>query len=359
MGRIVIHVDMDHFFTAIEERERPEIRGKPVVVGANPEKGRGVVSTCNYEARKFGIKSGMPISRAYRLCPNAVFLPVNYDLYKKVSERIMSILGRYADALERWGLDEAFLDVTSKVGGYKDAESLAREIKRVIFEKEGLTCSIGIGPNKLVAKIASSIKKPDGLTVVEEGHVRKFLAPLPVRKLIGVGRKTERKLKAMGIETIGDLASCDPSKLIDTLGATGTRLYLVAQGIDDSEVVEREERKSIGRELTFDEDMDDPDFVKNILDILSECVHKEVVERNLSFKTVTVKIRYENFETHFYSKTLPFRTGQLEHLKNVAGELLMNNIGNLNDLRVRLVGVRVSNLISMRGQRKLELELGE
>ncbi len=357
MGRIVIHVDMDHFFTAIEEREMPEIRGKPIVVGADPEKGRGVVSTCNYEARKFGIKSGMPISRAYRLCPDAVFLPVNYNLYKKVSREIMEILRKYADKLERWGLDEAFLDVSSRVRDYKEAESLAKEIKKEIFEKEKLTCSIGIGPNKLVAKIASDFRKPDGLTVVEENNAKAFLAPLPVRKLIGVGRKTERKLKEMGIETVGDLASYDPSKLVDALGVMGTKLYLMAQGIDESEVIEREDRKSIGRELTFDEDTDDLGFVKGILDMLSECVYENILKKDLSFKTVTLKIRYENFETHVYSKTLPFRTRQLEHLKKIAKELLVNNLKDLEDLKIRLVGVRVSNLVPMKGQRKLELDI--
>ncbi len=354
MGRIIIHVDMDHFFTAIEERERPEIKGKPVVVGADPKKGRGVVSTCNYEARKFGIKSGMPILRAYKLCPDAVFLPVNYELYKKVSGEIMEILQKYADKLERWGLDEAFLDVSSRVGNYKGAESLAKEVKKEIFEKEKLTCSIGIGPNKLVAKIASSLKKPDGLTVVKENEAKAFLAPLSVRRLIGVGRKTEIKLKEMGIKTIGDLASYDPSKLADIFGVMGVKLYLMAQGIDESEVREREDRKSIGRELTFDEDTNDLDFVIRILDILSECVHKDILKKDLSFKTVTLKIRYENFETHVYSKTLPFRTRQLEHLKKTAKELLVNH---LRDLKIRLVGVRVSNLVLMRGQRKLELDV--
>ncbi|RLI79890.1 DNA polymerase IV [Archaeoglobales archaeon] len=354
MGKIILHVDMDHFFTAIEERENPELRGKPVVVGADPKKGRGVVSTCNYEARKFGIKSGMPISRAYKLCPDAVFLPVNYELYKKVSKNIMEILRKYADKLERWGLDEAFLDVSSRVKDYEEAKSLAKEIKREIFKREKLTCSIGIGPNKLVAKIASDFNKPDGLTVVRENEARDFLAPLSVRKLIGVGRKTEKKLREMGIKTVGDLASYDPSKLADVFGVMGSKLYLMAQGIDGSEVREREDRKSMGRELTFDEDTDDLDFVVGVLDMLSECVHKDILKRDFSFKTVTLKIRYENFETHVYSKTLPFRTRQLEHLKKIARELLVNN---LKGLKIRLIGVRVSNLIPMKGQKKLEVDI--
>lgn len=214
-NKIIMHVDMDAFFAAVEEGGHPEFKGMPIIVGADPKegRGRGVVSSASYEARKFGVKSGMPISRAWKLCPEAVYLPVNYGLYAKVSSEIMGILRKYAGKFERWGIDEAFLDVTSKVRDYEEAEALARKIKNEIFEKEGLTCSIGIGPNKLVAKMASDFQKPDGSTVVKEEAVEKFLAPLPVRKLLWVGRKTEQKLKKIGIKTIGDLANYDPTVL--------------------------------------------------------------------------------------------------------------------------------------------------
>ncbi|MDI6691656.1 MAG: DNA polymerase IV, partial [Candidatus Bathyarchaeota archaeon] len=322
--RIIFHVDMDHFFTAVEEREHPEYKGKPVIVGADPKagKGRGVVSTCDYEARKFGVRSGMPISKAWKLCPQAVYLPVNYELYTKVSERIMGLLRKYADKFEQWGIDEAFLDVTSKVKDYAEAEALARRIKREIYEREGLTCSVGIGPNKLVAKIASDYKKPDGLTVVREEEAENFLAPLPVRKLLWVGRKTEQKLKAMGIKTIVDLAHYDPTALAEVFGAMGTQMYLMAHGIDKSEVEERGEIKSISRETTFEEDTSNFEFVLKTLDELSEEVHKDVLNQNLYFKTVTVKVRYENFETHTHSKTLPLITNSLEELKKTSKELL-------------------------------------
>ncbi|RJS80739.1 DNA polymerase IV, partial [Candidatus Bathyarchaeota archaeon] len=302
--RIIFHVDMDHFFTAIEERKHPEFKGKPVIVGADPKggKGRGVVSTCNYEARKFGVRSGMPISRAWKLCPEAVYLPVNYELYTKVSSKIMAILRKYADKFEQWGIDEAFLDVSSKVKDYAEAERLARQIKLEIYEREGLTCSIGIGPNKLVAKIASDFQKPDGLTVVKAEDVEKFLSPLPVRKLLWVGRKTEQKLRAMGIRTIGDLARFDPTVLAEAFGVMGTQLYLMAHGIDRSEVEERGEIKSISRERTFEEDTNDFELVLETLEKLAEEVHGDVLEQNLYFKTVTVKVRYENFETHTHSR---------------------------------------------------------
>jgi len=351
--RIIFHVDMDHFFTAVEEREHPEYKGKPVIVGADPKggKGRGVVSTCNYKARKLGVRSGMPISKAWKLCPEAVYLPVNYELYTKVSEEIMNILQKYADKFERWGIDEAFLDVTLKVKDHAEAEALARQIKREIYEKEKLTCSIGIGPNKIVAKIASDFQKPEGLTVVREEEAEKFLASLPVRKLLWVGRKTEQKLNAIGIKTIGDLARCDPTKLVEMLGVMGTQMYLMAHGIDRSEVEERGEIKSISRETTFEEDMSDFEFILNNLDGLSGDVHKDVLRQNLYFKTVTVKVRYENFETHIHSKTLPFMTNRMEDLKKTAKELLHTYLRP--DRKIRLIGLRVSSFISAEKQKTL------
>ncbi len=306
--RIIFHLDMDHFYTAVEERERPEIRGKPVIVGADPKggKGRGVVSTSNYEARKVGVRSGMPISQAWRLCPEAVYLPPNFPLYIKVSGEIMDIARKFADKFEQWGIDEAFLDVTSKVKDYAEAEDLARKIKQEIKEKQNLTCSIGVGPNKLVAKIASDFQKPDGLTIVREEEVEKFLAPLPVRKLLWVGRKTEAKLKALGVNTIGDLARYDPSALTSMFGVMGLQMHLMAKGIDRSEVEERSGVKSVSHETTFEEDTADSAVILQALDALCVEVQKETENQHLLFKTVTLKIRYENFETHTKSKTLAF-----------------------------------------------------
>ncbi len=351
--RIIFHVDMDHFFTAIEEREHPEYKGKPVIVGANPKegKGRGVVSTCNYEARKFGVRSSMPISKAWKLCAEAIYLPVNYELYINVSSKIMDILRKYADKFEQWGIDEAFLDVTSKVKDYPEAEALARQIKKEIYEKERLTCSIGIGPNKLVAKIASDFKKPDGLTIVKENEAQRFLAPLPVRKLLWVGRKTEQKLKTLGIKTIGDLAHYDPTVLTDTFGVMGTQIYLMANGIDESEVEERSEIKSISRERTFEEDTSDFNFIMNALDMLSEEVCNDALQQNLYFKTITVKVRYDNFETHIHSKTLPLITNRLRDLKKTARELIQNYL--TSNRKIRLVGLRVSNFASTEKQKTL------
>ncbi len=351
--RIIFHLDMDHFYTAVEERERPELKGKPVIVGADPKegKGRGVVSTSNYEARKVGVRSGMPISRAWKLCPEAVYLPPNFPLYVRVSNEIMGIAREYADKFEQWGIDEAFLDVTSRARDYAEAESLAKTIKREIYEKEKLTCSIGVGPNKLVAKIASDIQKPDGLTVVKEEDVEKFLAPLPVRKLLWVGKKTEAKLKIMGVSTIGDLARVDPTTLTDMFGVAGMQMYLMAHGIDRSEVEQRTEVKSISHETTFEEDVADPEIVLAALDELSDAVAKEAADQSYFFKTVSIKVRYENFETHLRSKTLPFMTNRPQDLKKTARELLQVYLRK--DRKVRLIGVRVSSLVS--GQKQTTL----
>ena len=351
--RVIFHVDMDQFFAAVEERGHLEYKGKPVVVGADPKKGkgRGVVSTCNYEARKFGIHSAMPISRAWKRCPEAIYLPVNFKLYTKASSRIMIILRKYADKFEQWGLDEAFLDVSSKVRNFREARKLAEKIKQEIEGREGLTCSIGVGPNKLVAKIASDFEKPNGLTVVEENEVENFLAPLPVRKLLWVGKKTEQKLNAIGIRTIGDLAAYDVSMLTERLGSMSIQYHLLAHGIDESEVAERGEVKSVSRETTFEVDTSDYNLVLETLDKISKEVHKDIMKLKMLFKTVTIKIRFENFETHTHGKTLSFFTNRLQDLQKTARELAQTYLRQ--DRKIRLIGVRASTLVSRKEQKTL------
>jgi DNA polymerase IV (DinB-like DNA polymerase) len=351
--KIIFHLDMDHFYAAVEEKFRPELKGKPVIVGADPKegKGRGVVSTSNYEARKFGVRSGMPISRAWKLCPKGVYLPVNMELYVRISSEIMNTARKYAEKFEQWGIDEAFLDVTSRVRGYAEAEALARQIKKEIFQREGLTCSIGISHNKLVAKIASDMQKPDGLTIVNEEDTEKFLAPLPVRKLLWVGRKTEQVLDGMGIKTIGDLAHYDPVVITEAFGVMGTQFHLMAHGVDRSEVEERGKIKSIGRDVTFQEDTDNFEFVLKALGELAEDVHREVSGQRFCFKTVTIRIRYENFETHTHGRTLPFLTDRLLDLRKTARELMQPYFKP--ERKIRLVGVRVSGIVSGFEQKKL------
>lgn len=344
---------MDHFYTAVEERERSELHGKPVIVGANPKdgKGRGVVQTANYEARKFGVRSGMPISKAWKLCPLGVFLPPNFELYIRVSNEIMNILRIHADKFEQWGIDEAFLDVSSKADNFDKAEELARHLKTEIHAEEKLTCSIGVGPNKLIAKMASEAQKPNGLTVVKPDDMQRFLEPLPVRKLLWVGKKTEQKLAGLGVKTIGELARFDPSVLTDMFGVVGVQLYLMAHGTDDGEVKERNEVKSIGRETTFETDTTDIEEINEALDQLAEQVITDVLDQKVYFKTVTVKVRYENFETHTHSKSLARMTNSPKDFKKAARELLGDYLRP--DTKIRLIGVRASNFTSAEKQQVL------
>lgn len=353
--RTILHVDMDSFFSAVEVRERPELKGLPVVVGADPKegRGRGVVSTCSYEAREYGIRSGMPISRAYKLCPHAVFLPVNMALYRKVSARIARILRRYADRFQQVSIDEAFLDVSERVKGYGSVRELALSIKEEIKRREGLTCSIGVGPNKFVAKVASGLEKPDGLTIVEPDRVREFLAPLPVRKIPGVGRKTEMALRRMGIRTIGQLERCDAQVLVARFGKWGYRLSLLARGIDESEVEEARERKSVSREHTFEEDTDDPAVIDRTIRRMARELHRFLTSEGYLYRTVSVKVRFEDFETHTRSETLPSLTSDLAPIEEVPRGLLRGLLKG--GRRVRLVGVRLSSLVRLgKGQRSME-----
>lgn len=342
--RVILHVDLDAFFPSVEVREHPELKGRPVIVGADPKggKGRGVVSSASYEARKFGIRSAMPISRAWKLCPDGVYLRPHFDLYIPASNNIMRILRNHADRFEQGGIDEAYLDISNQVKDFDEAAKFAGSLMEEVLEKEKLTCSIGVGPNKMVAKIASDYRKPYGLTVVREEEVRGFLFPLDVRRIPGVGPKTERALKEMGIKTISDLASAKPETLTGQFGVWGTRLHQLANGIDDREVIEEYETKSIGRDTTFERDLDDEEQILRVLDELAEEVHADVIENEFRFKTITVRIRYQHFDTHTRSKSLLFYTNDLDILKNNSRRLIHPFLRGRR--KVRLVGVRVSGL---------------
>jgi DNA polymerase IV (DinB-like DNA polymerase) len=343
--RAILHVDLDAFFPSVEEREHPELKGKPLVVGADPKegKGRGVVSSASYEARKFGVRSAMPISRAWKLCPHCIYLRPHFDLYIKASSNIMRILKNNADKFEQGGIDEAYLDISSRVRDFDDAGEYARRLMEEVREREKLTCSIGVAPNKLVAKIASDYRKPYGLTVVREEDLRRFLSPMPARKIPGVGPKTESRLKELKIETIGDLAAADPEMLARLFGVWGARLHEYASGIDRSEVVEEYQIKSIGREVTFEEDTDDEDAILSALDELAEEVYRELIDNAFQFKTVTIKVRYEHFDTRTRAKSLLFPTDDPDILKNTAKRLMSSHLrGNK---KIRLIGLRASNLV--------------
>ena len=331
---------MDAFFAAVEEKRHPELAGKPIVIGGDgdPMK-RGVVSTASYEARKYGIHSAMPLRRAYQLCPQAIFLPVDYDEYVKVSGKIKAILRSFTPLIEDVGIDEAFLDITDID---MESEEIVKRIKESIMEETNLTCSIGIGPNKLLAKIASDMKKPDGLTIISPQDIKIMIWPLPVRKLWGVGPKTEKRLQDAGIMTIGDLASIPLEKLIEDFGQSyGGYLYQASRGIDESPLITHWEPKSISRETTFQSDTDNWNIISKNLAELTRDVVDSMKESGYQGKTVTIKIRFSNFETHTRAKTLNDFTDSLDIMRKAAFEIF----GRIElKKKVRLIGVRVSNL---------------
>lgn len=356
MSRTILHADMDAFYAAVEAREKPEIADRPIVVGADPRdgRGRGVVAACNYEARKYGIHSAMPISEAYRRCPQAAFLQPRMRLYVDVSEQIMQIFESYTQLIEKLSIDEAFLDVTASTRLFGDGLAIARTIKRQVWELERLTVSVGVAPNKFLAKLASDLDKPDGLVVVEPGTEKEFLHPLPVERLWGVGEKTARRLHALGMQTIGDIAATDLELLDRHLGhAHAAHLNQLANGLDDRPVEPGRERKQIGRETTFMTDTDDRDFVRRTLLALTEQVAAGLRRRNLAARTVTVKLRLAPFETHTKRKTVDAQLFTTEAIYPIATELLA--AADPGDRPIRLIGVSVSGLHDQPPERQLGL----
>ncbi len=341
--RVIFHMDIDSFYPSVEIRENPTLKRKVVIVGADPKdgKGRGVVVSSSYEARKLGIRSGIPISRAYRLSPDAVYLRPNFALYSNVSKSIMKLLRSFADRFEQVSIDEAFLDVTEKVGGsYERARDYAITIKTELETKEKLTCSIGVAPNKSSAKIASDFQKPDGLTVVTPDQLKRFLAPLPSRAISGIGNKTEEFLESIGVKTIGDLQKIPGKDLVKYFGKTGVWLWGVANGLEQIEVKEKPMR-SLGAEHTFEKDIEDKAELFSKLEELVDRLHKRVVSASVNFLVVGIRIRFTHFQTFSREHTLPTFTTDKEVILSEAKNLL-REFEKKKD-KVRLVGVYVSD----------------
>ena len=341
MARAILHVDMDAFYAAVEQRDRPELRGKPVIVGADPKggKGRGVVSTASYEARRFGVGSAMPISQAYRLCPQGVYVPVDMAKYAAVSDEIMEEMRRYTDLVEPLSIDEAFLDVSGSARAFGDGPTVARELKRRIQERTRLTASVGVAACKLVAKIASDLRKPDGLVIVPPGEEAALLAPLPIRRLWGVGPKMEEQLAKLGILTIGQLAAIDPGKLQRRLGTHGQDLLLLARGIDERPVISYGDAKSVGHEHTYDQDTADVERLRRTLLDLADSVARRLRKAGLRGRTITLKYRDETFHTVTRDVTLKQPTDSGDVLFQNAWKLFQSVHGRL---KVRLIGVSAS-----------------
>jgi DNA polymerase IV len=336
----ILHVDLDAFFAAVEQRDRPELRGKPVVVGGGGPNDRGVVSAASYEARRFGVHSAMPLRQASRLCPTAVFLPVDGVKYQGVSREVMSILRRFTPLLEPISIDEAFLDVTGSRALFGDGEAIARRIKATVASEVGLTASVGVATTKLVAKVASDLRKPDGLVLVPPGEEAAFLAPLPISRLWGVGQQTAAALREYGVATIGDLAALPPDLLVRRFGKHGAALVERARGVDPDPVGDLDAAKSIGHEHTFDVDTSDREVIERTLLGMAEGVSGRLRASGVKAATVTVKIRDSGFHTITRQRTLPEPTDLTEPIWRVAVELARPEV---RGLRIRLLGVTASN----------------
>lgn len=342
MERVILHVDMDAFFAAVEQRDHPEYRGKPVIVGADPKegKGRGVVSTCSYEARAFGVHSALPISQAWKLCPQGIYVHPNGKLYSQVSKEIFEVFYEFTDAVEPLSIDEAFLDVTGSQKLFGSGPEIAARIKQRILEKERITASVGLAPNKYLAKIASDLEKPDGLVVVHKDKIREFLHPLDISRLWGAGVRTQESLHKLGINTIGDLAAFPREVLDEKFGKMGSHFYNLAHGIDDRAVHASEGVKSVSNEHTFGQDVHTEGQLKQTLLRLSEKVGYRLRQKDLKGKTVHLKLRYSNFSTITRNKTLAEFTDSTQKIFETVSLLFEKNYQSSR--AVRLLGVGIS-----------------
>ena len=347
---------MDAFYTSVEQRDHPEHRGKPVIVGADPQggRGRGVVAAASYEARTFGVHSALPISRAYRLCPQGVYLRGNMKHYASVSRRIMDVLESYTDLVEPISIDEAFMDV-SVICVPEKGRALAEEVRENVFRQERLKASIGVAPNKFLAKIASDLEKPDGLVVVPVGGELAFLEHLPVERLWGVGPKTAERLHEMGYRKISDLWKVDPGGL--PMGKHGDHILKLSRGIDARKVVPHHEAKSIGHETTFLEDTDDPEVVRNTLLKLAEAVAHRLRKHGVRGKTVTLKFRDADFVTETRARTLREPTEDAKEIFDVVLAQMERVRGK--GKKIRLLGISLSKLEKPGAPRQLSLFGGE
>ena len=339
--RKIIHVDMDAFYAAVEQRDNPQLRGKPVIVGGDPGS-RGVVATCSYEARQFGIHSAMSSVRAYRLCPQAVFVRPRFEAYRAVSIQIRELFNEYTDLVEPLSLDEAFLDVTENKPGIEFATQVAREILSEIRKRTELTASAGVSYNKFLAKVASDVNKPAGLTVVTPGQAQAFIAELPVRRFHGVGRVTEKRMLARGIASGGDLRQRSEEELQRLFGSSGPYFYNIARGIDNREVMPNRLRKSIGKETTLDEDCVDKGEMMIILDKVAKQVSELLIVRKTSGLTLTLKVRYDDFQSVTRSHTQSEPIDDAGVMLDLADTLLGKT--EAGPRPVRLLGLTVSNL---------------
>lgn len=332
---------MDAFYAAIEQRDNPALKGKPVIVGGMPNS-RGVVATASYEARRYGIRSAMPSSRAFRLCPEGIFIRPRFELYGRVSSEVMAILREYTARVQQVSIDEAYLDVTSHKTGHIYAQDIAREIKARIHQTTRLTASAGVAPNKFLAKIASDLQKPDGLTIIHPKKVEAFVRQLPVRKVPGIGKVTEEKMKKLGMHTLADIQEKSEKELIQLFGKSGKWFYKIARGVDDREVSNERVWKSVSCEDTFPTDITEFTDMEAELVNLAERLSKRLKKHEFRGKTITLKVTYSDFRKITRSRTLDDFTNEASALSSTAISLLYNGV--TSGKPVRLLGIGVGNL---------------
>jgi DNA polymerase IV len=336
--RIILHVDMDAFYASVEQRDNPSLRGKPVVVGGSPEE-RGVVAAASYEARKYGIRSAMPMSRALRLCPEAIRQPPHFTEYRNASDIIRGVFLEYTEIIEPVSLDEAYLDVSKEISVFEESISISNQIKEKINDRTQLVASVGIGPNKFLAKIASDFNKPDGFCIIHPDEAMDFLAPLPVRLIPGVGEKTEQRLQQLRIETISQLRGFTQESLQGALGSKhGERLYQLARGIDHNPVTVDRVRKSLSQEQTFPQDISSMERMETIIQSLADDVSQLLKKRGLKGRNISIKVKFHDFKIATRTTTLDHRTNDVQEISDAALYLL--HVLSLNGRRVRLLGVR-------------------
>jgi DNA polymerase-4 len=339
--RKIIHIDMDAFYASVEQRDRPELKGKPVIVGGDPQS-RGVVAACSYEARKFGIHSAMASVTAYRLCSDAVFIRPRFDVYRAVSSQIREIFCEYTDLVEPLSLDEAFLDVTQNYKGMPSATLIAQEIKRKVYDRTGgLTSSAGVSFNKFLAKVASDINKPDGITVITPEMADEFIDKLPIRKFFGVGKVTEEKMLNIGIKTGADLKKYKKEQLIQIFGKSGNYFYDIAHGLDDRPVEPNRIRKSIGKETTFSEDINDTDQMIEVLEDIAAKLENSLIKKDAKGRTITLKMKYFDFQSITRSITIDEPADSASVIMKYVRPLLSKT--EAGEKKVRLLGISISN----------------
>ncbi|MGD8426754.1 MAG: DNA polymerase IV [Balneolaceae bacterium] len=356
--RKIIHIDMDAFYASVEQRDFPEYRGKPLIVGGSPE-GRGVVAAASYEVRKFGVHSAMPAARALRLCPHAIFVKPRFEVYRKVSGQIRDIFFRFTDLVEPLSLDEAYLDVTENHINLPSATLIAQKIKALIKEETRLIASAGVAHNKFLAKIASDLDKPDGLSVILPEDAEEFLEKLKIGDFYGIGDATEAKMKSLGIHNGKDLKTWSEIELVDKFGKVGRHYYRIVRGIDNREVKPHRIRKSIGKERTFAEDVDDIQWINNFLVELAGKISESMKSKNTSGKTVTLKVRYADFETITRSTSFSHYINDATDIADTAKQLIKET--EAGNRKVRLLGITLSNLnLNERGHfKQLEIPFEE